>query len=289
MWGTILSGERFSSSEFEALLFRVVHKYTGDAMALLKQPKSKPDPVEHRSTATFVTVVPAGAGSSGVEAYRLRSYATPRGAVESLPGYSWKIVEAARTTSAAPMYFAPVLVNTQVFQDAGGSGFNNPTSEAIKKLKCSGAGKSKDEVELVVLSLGTGLASLTVEHFDDQRFENPDDSRLKNVVNKLRSKVKNIATAKERLEQIAKQFVQVATVTERTHDDVSKRFLEWGRRDDYFRFNPPQGLGDLDLADYMKEGLIVEITNVWLRSPAGQDATMELYEKLREPYEAKKM
>lgn len=53
------------------------------------------------------------------------------------------------------------------------------------------------------------------------------------------------------------------------------------RRDDYFRFNPPQGLGDLDLADYMSEGTIVEITNVWLRSPDGKDSTLAAYEKVK--------
>jgi hypothetical protein len=53
------------------------------------------------------------------------------------------------------------------------------------------------------------------------------------------------------------------------------------RPHDYFRFNPPQGLGDLDLADYMSEGTIIEITNVWLRSPDGKDSTSAAYEKVK--------
>jgi hypothetical protein len=53
------------------------------------------------------------------------------------------------------------------------------------------------------------------------------------------------------------------------------------RPDDYFRFNPPQGLGDLNLADYMSEGLIVEITNVWLRTPDGKECAFAAYEKLQ--------
>lgn len=53
------------------------------------------------------------------------------------------------------------------------------------------------------------------------------------------------------------------------------------RPDDYFRFNPPQGLGNLDLVDYMSEGTIIEITNVWLRSPDGADSTWAAYEKLK--------
>jgi len=53
------------------------------------------------------------------------------------------------------------------------------------------------------------------------------------------------------------------------------------RPEDYFRFNPPQGLGDLNLADYISEGLIVEITNVWLRTPDGKESAFAAYEKLQ--------
>jgi len=54
-----------------------------------------------------------------------------------------------------------------------------------------------------------------------------------------------------------------------------------GRPDDYFRFNPPRGLGDLDYADYMSEGTIIEITNIWLRSSKGKDSTWAAYERVK--------
>lgn len=136
-------------------------------------------------------------------------------------------MEAARATSAAPMYLAPVAVGSQVFQDAGGSGFNNPTLEALKEAEMRWATRNKEEVEVVVLSLGTGLASLIVDDLDDQRIKN-SSSKLENMVDKVRSKIKNIATAKGRIGQIANQLVAVATDTERTHADVLKRFTaEW--------------------------------------------------------------
>ena len=53
------------------------------------------------------------------------------------------------------------------------------------------------------------------------------------------------------------------------------------RCDDYFRFNPPQGLGDLDCAGYMNEATIIEITNVWLSSPDGKDLALAAYEKVK--------
>ena len=48
----------------------------------------------------------------------------------------------------------------------------------------------------------------------------------------------------------------------------------------YFRLDP-QGLGDLDFADYMSQGIIVEITDDWSRSTDGNDATLAVYEKLK--------
>jgi len=121
------------------------------------------------STQTFVTVVTSGAGSAGVEAYRLRSYQTPRGGTDSAPtDYSWTVRQAARATSAAPLYFAPLAIDSQVFQDAGASGFNNPASEALQEAELLWSTKKH---EFMLFSLGTGLASLL-----------PDNSNLDNLL-----------------------------------------------------------------------------------------------------------
>lgn len=49
-----------------------------------------------------------------------------------------------------------------------------------------------------------------------------------------------------------------------------------GRRQDYFRFNPPRGLGDINLTDCKQEVAIASITDAWLRSPAGRKGISSL-------------
>lgn len=61
----------------------------------------------------------------------------------------WQIWEAARATSAAPIYFLPFEKDGARFRD-GGVGFNNPTELAVDRLRAAG-----QDIDIVV-SLGTG-------------------------------------------------------------------------------------------------------------------------------------
>jgi hypothetical protein len=123
------------------------------------------------------------------------------------------------------LYFAPLAIESQVFQDAGASGFNNPASEALQEAELLWSTKKH---EFILFSLGTGLASLLP---DNSNLDNPvahsDAGNFIQAANKLRSKFKNVTTAKERFEQVAKQLVAVATDTELTHADTAKRFAKW--------------------------------------------------------------
>ena len=154
----------------------------------------------------------AGAGSAGVEAYRLRSYPTPRKGVDSAPiGHNWTICQAARATSAAPPYFSPLEIESQLFQYAGASGFNNPTLEGLQEAELRWP---PSKHEYVVISLGTGLASLLT------------DSEDTFVVNSGNGN-NNIGTTKVRLEHLTKQLVRVATDSERADVDALKSFAKW--------------------------------------------------------------
>ncbi|KAH7903485.1 acyl transferase/acyl hydrolase/lysophospholipase, partial [Hygrophoropsis aurantiaca] len=216
MWDNILAGERFSSTQFETFLGKVVKDHTGNESATLRVKKNSPDPKFHESTATFVTVVPAGVGSAGVEADRLRSYPTPDRGTDSTPlDHTWTIRQAARATSATPLYFAPLQLDSQAFQDAGASGFNNPTMEA--KLLWPDA-------EFVVVSLGAGLASLLPKNSTS----GADLSLGKALLAKeIQEKWKNITAAPHRLEQVAEQLMKAATDTELRHLDVANQFDRW--------------------------------------------------------------
>jgi len=112
------------------------------------------------------------------------------------------------------MYFAPLQIGSQAFQDAAASGFNNPTLEALEEAELRWPSKTH---ELVVVSLGTGLASLPRDSL------NPDDK----VAAVLRENFGNTAIVMNRFEQISKQLVSVANDTEATHRGAAKCFAKW--------------------------------------------------------------
>lgn len=139
-------------------------------------------------------------------------------------GHNWTICQAARATSAAPTYFSPLEIESQLFQDAGASGFNNPTLEALQEAELRWP---PSKHEYVIISLGTGLGSLLTDSEDTFVVNSGDNNRLTRVVEKLRHKLHNIGTTKDRLEHLAKQLVRVATDSERADVDASKRFAKW--------------------------------------------------------------
>ncbi|KAF8433701.1 acyl transferase/acyl hydrolase/lysophospholipase [Boletus edulis BED1] len=208
MWSQIAAGEGFSSIAFETFLAEVVETYTDGPNTPMKILKSERH-VKHRTTDVFVTTIYAGTGSASAVPYRLRSYATPRGGTTCvLPdNIPWTIREAVRATSATPMYFTPLEIGLQAFQDAAASGFNNPTLEVLAEAALRWP---REDPEFVVISLGTGLTSL-----------------LRNSNRKGREKLGNAAIAEEKFEQLWMQLIAVANDTENTHLEVARRFAEW--------------------------------------------------------------
>jgi hypothetical protein len=144
---------------------------------------------------TFVTTSSANSGSAGVLPYLVRNYPAPKGQVATSPhNYSWKIVEAALATMATPSHFAPFSIHFQgldyAFQDAGPSGFTNPSRLAHDEALCL---FPKMYLNTLV-SLGAGLPKL------------------------LRLQDRSPADPRERY--IA-QLVRVAHDTERVHNDLA--------------------------------------------------------------------
>lgn len=112
------------------------------------------------------------------------------------------------------MYFAPLQIGSLAFQDAATSGFNNPTLEALEE---AGLRWPLDTHEVVVISLGTGLASLLRGNSDDEQLAIMLQEKLG----------KSIATVMDSFEQISKQLLLVANDTELTHLEVARRFTKW--------------------------------------------------------------
>ncbi|KIM42916.1 hypothetical protein M413DRAFT_444536 [Hebeloma cylindrosporum] len=223
------------SKTFEERLAAVVEKYTGEAGALMKN--GTLDAVDHMLTDVFVTTVDTTAGAANVEPYRLRSYATPRGAVETPPvGHKWTICEIVRAALASSPYLDPVSIGSQSYQDAKNSGSSNPIQDALSEVKLRWSNKTQP----IIVSLGTGLASF----FPLDPEADPTD-------------------------EFTEQLIRVAQDTEMRHRQGMKQLGKMNAAQNYFRLDPTAGLGDIDMFDLAKLGVIIEFTNDWLGSTEG--------------------
>ncbi|KIM42911.1 hypothetical protein M413DRAFT_26876 [Hebeloma cylindrosporum] len=232
IWGNIIHGEQFSSAMFEKKLEEIVARYTGSKDTLLRPAKSSPDTVVHESTRvwqtsqTFVTIV-SKIGAAGTDAYRIRSYPRPPDEVDPAPyGHKWSIFEGVRGTCAAPMYLSPLKIQkgpaTYVFQDAGFSGFNNPASVALDEAEKL---FDVDDVEIKLISLGTGLRSLTGDGGKGTKAEEGDiNGVMQMILSSVGNTVKNIQNAPQVAKRLAKQLLSVATDTELTHLHTHEQF-----------------------------------------------------------------
>ncbi|KAF8547904.1 FabD/lysophospholipase-like protein [Imleria badia] len=286
IWGHIMEVGQLPSAMFERKLQDLTEKYTGIKDALFRPLKSGPDTVIHDSTKTFVTVI-SKSGPAGVDAYRIRSYPRPSHNIDPAPyGHKWTIFEAARGTCATPLYLSPLKIQsghaTFTFQDAGYSGLNNPAKAATDEAeKIFGV-----DATITLVSLGTGLRSLvdggqhrtrTNEEVEDGHVDRFAQRILANVGELGRS----IQNAPQVAKRVAKQLLEVATDTEISHLHMHEWFRSHGQRQNYHRFNPPQGLGNIELTDYRQEASISSVTDAWLRSPDGRAAISSAMENIK--------
>jgi tetratricopeptide (TPR) repeat protein/predicted acylesterase/phospholipase RssA len=160
---------------------------------------------------------------------RLRSYTLPD--ESNIPA---TICQAGLATSAASTFFDPVSIGNRLFAD-GALGANNPVDEVegeAANIWCSDTGDLKPFVKCFV-SIGTG---------------NPGKTPFEDKVHKF----------------LAETVVQIATDTEATE----KRFMNrWAKHFDekrYFRFNVEQGLQNIGLDEYNKQGPIEAVTESYL-------------------------
>lgn len=135
----------------------------------------------------------------------MRSYATPRGGVENIPNHDWTICEVIRAATALPGHFKPVDIGPQSFQDAVLSGSANPVQEAIAEVEL----RSSNNFEPLIISLGTGLVSLSSSDSDDEMSDHSGSQQPGKI---FRSKA------------LSKQLLDVARDTELAHREAKKHF-----------------------------------------------------------------
>ena len=164
------------------------------------------------------------ANAPGAVPTLLRSY--PSSITVPPYGHKWAIWEAARATSAAPVYFEPFTLKLGVasytFSDAGAAGHNNPSTQTLNEIDRIRAFDGRPIGCFV--SIGTGLSNL---------FQSTPKthSRASGSFGKLTNFFKGIPHVVEmpgRLEDLIKYFTAVASNTQGTADDVYRRLSEKG-------------------------------------------------------------
>jgi len=165
--------------------------------------------------------------------YLLRNYVVPMGFHRGEE--KWNLVDAARATSAAPLYFPPFKDKTtgSEYTD-GGVGFNNPSELALDEAFAI-TGSPRNNIQCII-SLGTG--------------DPPNLGR----------RMFNILHIKDLL-------VEQST----TSSDVHHRMVRMREREgiNYFRFNPPlDAKMDLDINERDKLMDLVQMTKTYLGLPA---------------------
>lgn len=188
---------------------------------------------------TFVVAIRyQGLGSSAV---RMRTYNCRLDF--AFPAPIWKV---ARATTAAPTFFDPIAIDGVVYGD-GGTGWNNPTTEAIAEAHALWPGR---EIGCIV-SIGTGLES------SNQLGVTQSTSVGSKIFTSLAPK----ASFKI---QVAKYCVASATSCEKIHHDVSTNLPYIIPYENYFRFNVPQGMSDIGLEEWKKIGEVVSMTQDYM-------------------------
>jgi len=230
------SSSKFDHNALESLLKNVIAEspLTLQPDALLKEPNA---------CKTFVVAIRTR--GSGSAAHRLRSYDT--GTADAFSGQIW---EAARATSAAPTFFQPITIKGVKYGD-GGTGWNNPTAEAIAEAHSIWPSRPIG----CLLSLGTGL---------EQAIQLVDGSdELPEGV--LRGLPQKLAPQASFQLEVAKYCVASLTSCEKIHRDVSEKYPDRVvPNGNYFCFNVPQGMSNIGLEEWRKIGDIVSLTEDYM-------------------------
>jgi predicted acylesterase/phospholipase RssA len=152
---------------------------------------------------------------------------------ESFEATIW---QAARATSAAPTFFAPVVIDDVRYAD-GGTGYNNPADLALDEARNIWG----DRPLGCLVSLGTGLE---------------DSIRLGDGTEGgkgwKRTFIGKIAPKTNFDIEVAEFCVDLLTSSETVHRKLKKRAESLGIVGSYFRFNVPQGMSQIRLDEWTK-------------------------------------
>jgi len=190
--------------------------------------------------------------------------------VEGEPRTRCAIWQAARATTAAPTFFAPMPIDnprpTVLYID-GGLGYNNPSRLALAKSRRIWGRKAK----VCLVSIGTGQQPATsiVNESQLETDLETQKSMFKTVQSALSTatskipywdKAKNIPAG---VLTLLKMATAIATDTENVHDNLQR---EAEQTFAYFRFNVDCDVGNIGLEEWKKEHALATNTLAYLRT-----------------------
>lgn len=187
----------------------------------------------------FVCAMPANSVKYArrFRTYTVRNHASP----------NCKIWEAARATTAAPMFFKRMIIGQlglikEQFLDAG-VGCNNPTLEVLDESRLV---FGDDRPLGVLISLRTG--------------QKPPPSLVNST-----SFQRILPTNVNEIANLMKVVVKMATDSEKVADDISRRFVNVP--DVFFRFNATHGVGEITLEEWERMDEVQALTHSYLQEP----------------------
>ena len=220
----------------------------------LTQLKDSPTDLCH----TFVVATSLHAGG----AVRMRSFGT-----RDADAFSACIWQVGRATSAAPTFFTPIEIDDVLYGD-GGTGWNNPTREAIAEARNIWPNRPIG----IVISIGTGLEEALQLNEKSTQLSKLADVLLRNTSPKSSFQL-----------AVAEYAVRCLTSCEMVHREIA----EHPKRDildgNYFRLNVPQGMGTIGLAEWDKLGNIIALTNRYMEHGEMKEPKRKMANLLRYP------
>jgi len=179
----------------------------------------------------------------GGGAVRMRSYGT-----RDADPFRGCIYQVARATSAAPTFFEPVEIDDVLYGD-GGTGWNNPTKEAIAEARNIWPRRPIG----IVISIGTGLeAPIELKEKSEHA-----PKLITILLNHTAPKYGNMLA-------VAEYAVNCLTSCEKVHNEIAEHPKHDILMGNYFRLNVPQGIGTIGLAEWDKLNSMIALTNRYM-------------------------
>jgi predicted acylesterase/phospholipase RssA len=210
---------------------------------------------------TFVVSTSLHAGG----AVRMRSYGTRD--ADPFPACIWEV---ARATSSAPTLFAPIEIDHVAYGD-GGTGWNNPTKEAILEAHNIWPNRPIG----IVISIGTGL---------EEPLQLKDKStQLPKLVQMF---LDNTSPMLAFQAAAAEYAVRCLTSCEMVHREISDHPERDILEGNYFRLNVPQGMSSIGLAEWDKLENMIALTNRYMEHGEMREPKRKIANLLQFPQRA---